>query len=141
MPLTKLDHLLVLSDDMEATRDFYRDALGLEVGDRPPLEFPGYWLYAQGVPCVHVADREAYTAHSASSGIPASPPADGTGAVDHLAFAGDDYDEAANRLERSGVETRSNTVPGIGMRQLFFEDPNGVKIEINVMPAEGGKEE
>ena len=23
------------------------------------------------------------------------------------------------------------------MRQLFFDDPNGVKIEINVMPAEG----
>jgi catechol 2,3-dioxygenase-like lactoylglutathione lyase family enzyme len=141
MPLTRLDHLLVLSDDMDATRDFYRDALGLEVGDRPPLEFPGYWLYAQGVPCVHVADREAYTAHSASTGIPASPPAAGTGAVDHLAFAGDDYEEAAERLQRSGVEARSNTVPGIGMRQLFFEDPNGVKIEINVMPAEGGKEE
>ena len=45
------------------------------------------------------------------------------------------------RLERSGVEAKQNTVPGIGMRQLFFEDPNGVKIEINVMPAEGGKEE
>ena len=141
MPLTRLDHLLVLSDDMDGTRDFYRDALGLEVGDRPPLEFPGYWLYAAGVPCVHVADREAYTAHSASTGIPASPPADGTGAVDHLAFAGDDYDEVAERLERSGVEAKSNTVPGTGMRQLFLSDPNGVKIEINVMPAEGGKEE
>jgi catechol 2,3-dioxygenase-like lactoylglutathione lyase family enzyme len=141
MPLTRLDHLLVLSDDMDATRDFYRDAMGLEVGDRPPLEFPGYWLYAQGVPCVHVADRAAYTAHSAGTGIPASPTAAGTGAVDHLAFAGDDYDEVAERLERSGVEAKSNTVPGIGMRQLFFSDPNGVKIEINVMPAEGGKEE
>jgi catechol 2,3-dioxygenase-like lactoylglutathione lyase family enzyme len=141
MPLTRLDHLLVLSDDMDATRDFYRDALGLEVGERPPLEFPGYWLYAAGVPCVHVADREAYTAHSASTGIPASPPATGTGAVDHLAFAGDDYDEVAGRLERSGVEAKSNTVPAIGMRQLFFSDPNGVKIEINVMPSEGDKEE
>jgi catechol 2,3-dioxygenase-like lactoylglutathione lyase family enzyme len=141
MPLTRLDHLLVLADDMEATRDFYRDALGLEVGDRPPLEFPGYWLYAGGVPCVHVADREAYTAHAHTAGIPAPPRATGTGAVDHLAFAGDDYDEAAQRLERTGIEAKSNTVAGIGMRQLFFEDPNGVKIEINVMPAEGDKEE
>ncbi len=141
MPLTRLDHLLVLSDDMDVTRDFYRDALGLEVGDRPPLEFPGYWLYARGVPCVHVADREAYTVHSANTGIAASPPAEGTGAVDHLAFAGDDFQEAAGRLERNGVEAKTNTVPGIGMRQLFFEDPNGVKIEINVMPAEGDKEE
>jgi catechol 2,3-dioxygenase-like lactoylglutathione lyase family enzyme len=142
MPLTKLEHVLVLTEDIDGTRDFYRDALGLEVGDRPPLEFPGYWLYANGVPCVHVADREAYTAHSANTGIAASPPAEGTGALDHLAFSGDDHDEAAGRLERSGVEAKHNTVPGIGMRQLFFEDPNGVKIEINVMPAEGtGKEE
>ncbi len=58
MPLTRLDHVLVLTEDIEGTRDFYRDALGLEVGDRPPLEFPGYWLYADGVPCVHVADRD-----------------------------------------------------------------------------------
>jgi catechol 2,3-dioxygenase-like lactoylglutathione lyase family enzyme len=137
MPLSKLDHVLVLTEDIEATRDFYRDALGLEVGDRPPLEFPGYWLYAKGVPCVHVADRTAYTAHSQSTGIPASPPAGGTGALDHLAFSGDDHDEAVARLDRSGVEAKRNTVPGIGMRQLFFEDPNGVKIEINVMPAEG----
>jgi catechol 2,3-dioxygenase-like lactoylglutathione lyase family enzyme len=137
MPLSKLDHVLVLTEDIEATRDFYRDALGLEVGDRPPLEFPGYWLYAKGVPCVHVADRTAYTAHSQRTGIPASPPADGTGALDHLAFSGDDHDEAVARLDRSGVEAKRNTVPGIGMRQLFFEDPNGVKIEINVTPAEG----
>ncbi len=141
MALTKLDHVLVLTEDMEGTRDFYRDALGLEVGDRPPLEFPGYWLYAGGVPCVHVADRGAFTAHSETTGIAASPPAQGTGALDHLAFSEDDHDEAVARLERTGVEAVRNTVPGIGMRQLFFEDPNGVKIEINVMPGEGGKEE
>jgi catechol 2,3-dioxygenase-like lactoylglutathione lyase family enzyme len=141
MPLTRLDHLLVLTDDMDETRDFYRDALGLEVGERPPLEFPGYWLYAAGIPCVHVADREIYTSHARATGIPASPPAEGTGAVDHLAFAADDYDEATQRLERSGIVAKRNTVPGVGMRQLFFSDPNGVKIEINVMPAEGGKEE
>ncbi len=141
MALTKLEHVLVLTEDIEGTRDFYRDAVGLEVGDRPPLEFPGYWLYANGVPCVHVADRAAYEAHSETTGIAASPPADGIGSLDHLAFAGHDHDEAVARLERSGIEAKRNTVPGIGMRQLFFEDPNGVKIEINVMPAEGDKEE
>ena len=141
MPLTGLEHVLVLTEDIERTRDFYRDALGLEVGDRPPLEFPGYWLYANGVPCVHVADREAYAAHSASTGILASPPAEGTGALDHLAFSEESHDEAVARLERSGIEARRNTVPGIGLRQLFFEDPNGVLIEVNVMPEEGDKEE
>src|SRR3954462_12743307 len=125
MPLTKLDHVLVLTGDIDGTRDFYRDALGLEVGERPPLEFPGYWLYASGVPCVHVADREAYIAHFATTGLTVSPPAEGTGALDHLAFSGDDHDAVLARLERTGVDPKRNTVPEIGMRQLFFEDPNG----------------
>jgi catechol 2,3-dioxygenase-like lactoylglutathione lyase family enzyme len=136
MPLMKLEHLLLLTDDIEATRDFYRDALGLSEGERPPLEFPGYWLYLEGVPCIHVAERAAFEAHSRRLGIPASPEAEGTGAVDHLAFNGDDYEEALARLERNGLEAASHTVPGVGLRQLFLEDPNGVKLEINVMPTD-----
>jgi catechol 2,3-dioxygenase-like lactoylglutathione lyase family enzyme len=126
-----MEHLLVLTDDIEGTKDFYCRALGLSAGDRPPLEFPGYWLYLEGVPCVHVADRAAFTAHSERVGIPASP-----GAVDHIAFTGNEYEETAARLEREGLEATVNTVPGVGLRQLFVEDPNGLKIEINVMPRE-----
>ena len=48
MPLHRLDHVLVLTDDLEATKAFYCDVLGFEVGERPPLEFPGYWLYLDG---------------------------------------------------------------------------------------------
>jgi catechol 2,3-dioxygenase-like lactoylglutathione lyase family enzyme len=132
--LTRLDHLLVLTDDIDATRDFYHEALGLEQGERPPLEFSGYWLYAGDVACVHVADRAEYAAHSDRIGIPAMPGAEGTGALDHIAFAGEDYDAVLARLREHGVEPRENLIPGPGIRQLFLEDPNGVKIEINVMP-------
>ena len=131
MPLTSMEHLLVLTDDIDGTRDFYCRALGLEVGERPPLGFPGYWLYLDGVPCVHVADREGYAPFSERAGLPAAP-----GAVDHIAFNGDDYEEAAARLEREGVEAHANAPPGTGLRQLFFEDPNGLKVEINVMSRE-----
>jgi catechol 2,3-dioxygenase-like lactoylglutathione lyase family enzyme len=132
-----MEHMLVLTDEIGRSREFYCDALGLEVGERPPLEFPGDWLYLDGVPCVHLAEREPFESHSESLGIPASPRSERTGAVDHIAFAGEDYDEVLGRLEQNGVKASKNTVPGIGMRQLFCEDPNGVKIEINVMPAEG----
>ena len=67
MPITHLEHFLVLTDDIEATRDFYRDVLGLTVGPRPPLPFTGYWLYAGGAPCVHIAERASYTASSVST--------------------------------------------------------------------------
>ncbi len=39
MPLTKMEHYLVLTDDIDATRDFYCQALGMHVGFRPPLGF------------------------------------------------------------------------------------------------------
>jgi catechol 2,3-dioxygenase-like lactoylglutathione lyase family enzyme len=120
-----LDHLLVLTDDIDATRDFWCGALELQVGERPPLEFPGYWLYGSAGPCVHVAERAAFDAHSERIGIAAN-----RGPVEHVAFNADDYEGLLERLRGGGIEAAPNTVPG--MRQLFVEDPNGVKIEINV---------
>jgi catechol 2,3-dioxygenase-like lactoylglutathione lyase family enzyme len=119
-----LDHFLVLTDDIDGTRDFWCEVLGLEVGARPPLEFPGYWLYAGDKPCVHIAERNAYVAHSGQIGIPTA-----TGPVEHVAFDGDDREAVAERLRR--VPAVQNEVPGV-MRQFFVHDPNGVKIEINV---------
>jgi catechol 2,3-dioxygenase-like lactoylglutathione lyase family enzyme len=126
MTLRRLDHVLVLTDDLEATRAFYCEALGLEVGARPPLEFPGYWLYLDGVPCVHVAERGPYEAHAATLGLQAGP------AVDHVAFTGEGYERVAARIEAAGVDAVANTVPGTGLRQLFLTDPNGIRIEVNV---------
>jgi catechol 2,3-dioxygenase-like lactoylglutathione lyase family enzyme len=126
MGLERLHHVLVLTDDLEATRAFYCDALGLEVGKRPPLEFPGYWLYLDGVPYLHIAERGAYEAHAATLGLRVGD------AVDHLAFAGADYDQVAARLEAAGVDAVTNTPPGAGLRQLFLTDPNGVRVELNL---------
>jgi catechol 2,3-dioxygenase-like lactoylglutathione lyase family enzyme len=71
-------------------------------------------------------------AHARTIGLDASAPAQDTGAVDHIAFNGSDYEEIAARLRRNGIEAIENTVPGVGLRQLFVRDPNGVRIEINV---------
>jgi catechol 2,3-dioxygenase-like lactoylglutathione lyase family enzyme len=124
-----LDHLLVLTDDIDATRDFWCEALDLEVGERPPLEFPGYWLYgADGSPCVHVAERAAYEAHVTELGLPLAP-----GPIEHVAFDVPDHREAVARIQRMGISATSQSISGRmgSMRQLFVEDPNGVKIEMN----------
>ena len=128
----EMEHVLVLSDDIESTRDFYCQAVGLHVGARPDLEFPGFWLYAGETPCLHVADRRAYLRHAAWLGlaVPHEPP--GSGPVDHIAFNASDYDSVTARLEEAGISAVRNTTAGGGIRQLFFEDPNGVRIEINV---------
>jgi len=129
--VTSIEHVLVLSDDVDATRDFYCDVVGLEVGERPALEFGGYWLYAGSTPVVHIADRRAYAAHAAGLGmsVPESDP--GIGPVDHVAFVATDYDAVIDRVERNGVA--SVRLAGVGRpRQVFIEDPNGVRVEINV---------
>lgn len=132
MPLTQLEHYLVLTDDLERTRDFYRDALGLREGARPPLGFPGYWLYAGDVPCIHVAEWNTYRAHSVAAGIGVSIPAPGTGPLDHVAFNAVDLGEVLARLSAHDVVYSVNDVPAAGLTQLFLKDPNGVKVEINV---------
>jgi catechol 2,3-dioxygenase-like lactoylglutathione lyase family enzyme len=132
MPLTKMEHFLVLTDDIEKTKNFYCEALGMTVGFRPQLGFSGYWLYVGDVPCIHIGDWEEYRVDTEPRGIPVSKRASGTGPVDHIAFNGANFDEIAGRLQRYGIKPGLNVVPGIGLRQLFFEDPNGVKIEINI---------
>jgi catechol 2,3-dioxygenase-like lactoylglutathione lyase family enzyme len=132
MPLTQLEHYLVLTEDLEATRDFYRDALGLREGARPPLGFPGYWLYLGDVPCIHIAEWNTYRTHSIAAGISVTAPAPGTGPLDHIAFNAVDLSAVKARLAAHKIEYSVNEVPKAGLIQLFLKDPNGVKIEINV---------
>ena len=132
MGVSELDHVLVLSADIDRAREFYERALGLRAGDRPPLQFDGYWLYAGGRPCLHIADRDSYRAHARTLGLDVPSSADGRGPVDHIAFSAGDYDELDRRLARLGVQPIRNDVPGGGPRQLFFDDPDGTRVEVNV---------
>jgi catechol 2,3-dioxygenase-like lactoylglutathione lyase family enzyme len=140
MGIERIEHFLLLSDDIDATRDFYCRALGLSAGERPPLAFPGYWLYADGRALVHIADRGCYSAHAASIGLDVAATGGAVMRIDHIAFAATDYVDAAERLERGGIAVTRNTVPGAGLRQLFFADPDGVRIEVNVFASDASSQ-
>lgn len=131
MPLLRLEHYLVLSDDIDGTRDFYCDVLGMREGFRPKLDFPGYWLYVGDVPSIHIAEWESYAVWTKEVGIPISSRAESTGAVDHIAFNASGFDEVRARLQARGLEINENLLDEIGLRQLFIYDPNGVPIELN----------
>jgi catechol 2,3-dioxygenase-like lactoylglutathione lyase family enzyme len=116
-----LDHFNIWASDVAALNHFYCDIVGLKVGPRPPLNFPGVWLYCGDQAIIHVNLGEV-------------PPGTNTGAVDHLAFAGTgEPNDLTARLEREGIPFRAQTVAG-GVRQVFCSDPNGVKIEFNFQP-------
>lgn len=126
MPLTELNHVTVRTTEMERTRDFYVTVLGMTVGFRPDLGFPGYWLYVGKTPVVHLVPE--------SAGIGAGPSED-TSNFDHVAFLADDYESTCARLRALGLEFRANDVPAARLRQLFLTDPNRVMIELNFAAA------
>jgi catechol 2,3-dioxygenase-like lactoylglutathione lyase family enzyme len=131
MPLERLEHYLVLSEDIHKTRDFYCGLLGMTEGFRPQLDFPGFWLYVDGTPCLHIAEWQTYAAWTRAVGIPISTKAPGTGPVDHIAFNATGFDDMRARLTSRNVALSENSLDDIGLRQLFLRDPNGVAIELN----------
>ena len=122
MSLQGMNHFTVLSDDLEATKQFYCDLLGFEVGPRPNFQFPGYWLYVGGTPILHVIHRSQLNEVRA-------------GVIDHMAFTATDLQGTVARLEKAGVEYELRRLPpngvGAGLWQLFFDDPHGGKVEFD----------
>lgn len=136
MGLDVLQHYTIEPSDLEATKNFYVDVLGLTVGDRPPLGFPGYWLYSGGVATVHLLGPR-----QPRPGITVRPPdmkMDNTGRLDHIAFAATGLAEVRARIRKSNVTFREQVLPRLGATQLFLHDPDGVGVEINFPPEETG---
>ena len=142
MPIGKLDHYSIRTLDIEASRRFYTEVMGFEVGFRPAFDFPGLWLY-NGKPgpgsygVVHIigidpANPEGLKAYLGDRDLSTL---NGTGTVDHMAFTATGLADIRERLERHGVAFRERTVPNLGIHQVFFEDPSQVTIELNY-PAE-----
>ncbi len=131
MPLEKLEHYLVMTDDIDATRDFYRDVIGLQEGYRADLGFPGYWLYLDDTPVIHIAEWQTYTAHSNKLGIPVTTRGNSTAALDHIAFNGTDAQTMITHLETMNIPYHRNDVVVANLVQLFITDPNGIKLELN----------
>jgi catechol 2,3-dioxygenase-like lactoylglutathione lyase family enzyme len=119
MPLASLDHVSILCSDVERSRKFYSNVLGMKDGDRPPFDFPGAWLYVGDRPVVHlIGDRNDGSK-------------DQTGSFDHYAFDAKDLEGMRKRLKKSGVEYTERAVPGRPLHQVFLHDPDGVMVELN----------
>ncbi len=128
MPAMALNHYTIRVRDLEETKRFYEDIVGLTAGDRPPLVFPGYWLYCGGMPVVHlIGNRE---------GDPVVEGAPGAGRLDHIAFSAENLKLMKERLAANQIRYDERVLPRLNMTQLFFKDPDGINIEFNFPPAE-----
>jgi len=122
MPITRMDHFNIITDDLPATLAFYEEHLNLKPGARPPFTFSGAWLYADGGrgkdPILHVVagkDRKLLV----------------KGVIDHMAFYGTGLAETVAKLKAKGIDYELRRLPEYGTWQLFFHDPNNAKVEID----------
>lgn len=128
MRINALDHVNVITADLEASAGFYAGVFGLERRNAPAPLTPtnAQWMYdGSGRAIIHVNSLDCPRAYDRP--IQAGP----TGALHHVALNCSGYDEMIGRLDRHGHSYQTNAVTAIGLRQVFLTDPNGVLFELN----------
>src|SRR2546423_5230414 len=122
--ITGMNHFTVIAEDERATLDFYVGLLGLTVGHRPDLGFPGAWLHSGGPQAVlHLIFGRAVPPRRA-------------GVIDHMAFSAQGLKEVKARFDERGVPYDLRRQARAGTWQLVCHDPNGAKVELDFDPAE-----
>ena len=138
MPLSHIEHLLVAADDIDATRDWYARVLGMASGPHPEFGFPVHWMYLGGVDVVHIGPsaKMAGAIQKQYLGRTSQASGQGTGALDHIAFRATGLQDMMRHLRSEGISFSQRRANGQALFQLFFHDPNGIKIELNFDAAE-----
>jgi catechol 2,3-dioxygenase-like lactoylglutathione lyase family enzyme len=138
MPLTHIEHFLVAADDIDATRDWYARVLGMRSGPHPEFSFPVHWMYLGELDVVHIGPsaRMAGAIQKQYLGRTSQGSAQGTGAIDHIAFRATGLRAMLEHLSKEKIGFTQRRANGQALFQLFFHDPNGIKIELNYEGAE-----
>jgi catechol 2,3-dioxygenase-like lactoylglutathione lyase family enzyme len=138
MAVSRLEHVNIRCSRLAATRAFYVDIIGLRDGARPDFPFRGAWLYCGDTAVVHLVEAADHPGSWTGTLTRASDTqagldndAWGTGAFDHVAFHGEDFEGMKAKLDAAGLKFRHRVVPGTGLKQIFVPDPEGVMVELN----------
>ncbi len=139
MTLQELHHCAIRTKRLEETKTFFVDALGMEVGNRPAFDFPGYWLYVDGRAIVHLVgvdpdDPQGLIDYLGDNDLDLDA---GTGPFDHMAFMISEPTSLRKHLKKNKIPFREREVPDMNLEQLFLEDPNGVTVELNYISSDG----
>ena len=138
MGVSHIEHFLVAADDIDATRDWYARVLGMQSGAHPDFGFPVHWMYVNGVDIVHIGPsaKQAGDIQRQYLGRTSQASAEGTGALDHIAFRATGLRAMLEHLRREKVPITQRRANGQALFQLFLYDPNGIKLELNYAAAE-----
>ena len=124
--VNSFDHVTIICADLDTTRRFYVDLLGMTEVPRPAFKFPGRWFQIGHVQ-IHATQESAEAGNAGW--------ADRGGRLvsrgHHFAFAVNDVTEALKVAEARGVQIASplQQRPD-GYKQVYLYDPDGHVVEL-----------
>lgn len=121
-----LDHVTIVVKDLERSRQFYVDGLGMTEVPRPAFTFPGSWFQA-GDTQIHLIQEHVGTP---PAGNPL-PEQFRTSRSHHFAFVVEDAEATYARAQELGMKIVSppKSRPD-GFVQVFLNDPDGHVVEL-----------
>ena len=131
MGVSRLEHVNIRCTRLAATKAFYIEIIGLSEGPRPDFPFRGAWLYCGDTAVVHLVEAADHPGSWTGTLARESQGGADTGAFDHVAFHGEDFEGMREALRAAGLQFRDRVVPGTGLKQIFVPDPEGVMVELN----------
>ncbi len=129
MKVNALDHVNIITEDLDGTVHFFADLFDLDVRDAPSPLKPEWaqWLYDDSDRAIfHINAKEMPQAFARET-----PAGKVTGAIHHVALNCSGHGGFIERLEKAEIEYRLNDLPSVNLRQIFFHEPNGVLLELN----------
>src|SRR2546428_13259454 len=125
MPLSHIEHYLIAADDMERTRDWYRDVLGMEEGWHPDFGFPVYWMYLEGRDVVHIGKSAKHAGENQKTylGRLGKPWGGGTGASDTIPFPAKGSKGPLHHFRRTATGSMKRAPTGRAVYQLVRCEP------------------
>jgi catechol 2,3-dioxygenase-like lactoylglutathione lyase family enzyme len=133
MEIRRLDHVALLIKDVERSKRFYVQLLGMEEHPRPSnFNFPGAWLRKGSAEIHLIGEDEPGRVDQVQPGG-YSPDELSTGHVTHIAFEVADLEETRQYLQAREIPIVGGPRPrGDGVMQLYIRDPDGYIIEFFV---------
>ncbi len=129
MQVKAIDHINIITADLDTSARFYAALLQLERRNAPPPLTPenAQWMCdTAGNPLIHLNTPAAPKAIERDTS-----PGPRTGAVHHVALRCTGHADAIAGIGALGLQHHLNEIPFIGLRQIFVSYPNGVLLELN----------
>jgi catechol 2,3-dioxygenase-like lactoylglutathione lyase family enzyme len=133
MEIRKLDHAALLVKDVERSRRFYGQVLGMQEVPRPSnFNFPGAWFRKDSAEIHLIGEAEPGRVAQVQPGG-YRPEELSIGYVSHVAFEVADLEEARQHLQAHDVAIVGGPRPrGDGVMQMYVRDPDGYVVELFV---------